>query len=235
MKAGIIAAGEGSRLKAEGITVPKPLIAVDGVPLIDRLLGSYVRCGITEVVCITNEYYAPEVKSHIDAKDYGIPVNIVVKTTPSSMHSLFTLAPYLDGGKFLLSTVDSVFSESDLQKFLDAGQSPENDGALAITDFIDDEKPLYVTLDKNKRILNFEKSNNGVINRWVTGGLYIFSPKIFAEMEDALQSGMERLRNFLSLLVQRGYRLDGFPFGRIVDIDHAGDIATAEELLRAHA
>lgn len=36
MKFAIIAAGEGSRLAAEGITLPKPLVEVGGEPLIDR-------------------------------------------------------------------------------------------------------------------------------------------------------------------------------------------------------
>jgi len=55
MKAGIIAAGEGSRLRSEGITTPKPLVPVNGVPLIERLIMSFIHAGIDELVCIVNE------------------------------------------------------------------------------------------------------------------------------------------------------------------------------------
>lgn len=233
MNAGIIAAGEGSRLKAEGISVPKPLVPVDGVPLLERLLRIYNRCGIDRVTCIINEY-SLQVREYVESKDFGMPVHFIVKTTPSSMHSLFALAPYLKGDKFLLSTVDSIFSEDDLRGFLTAGGSSRNDGTLALTDFVDDEKPLYVTLDADMRIVRFGRKDGEPSPRWVTGGLYIFSPGIFTEMDLALGQGMERLRNFLALLVERGYRIAGHPFSRIVDVDHAGDIRTAEQLLRVN-
>ena len=45
MKYAIIAAGEGSRLAAEGIEQPKPLVKVDGKHLIDRLIGIFMYNG----------------------------------------------------------------------------------------------------------------------------------------------------------------------------------------------
>ena len=92
MKAGIIAAGEGSRLKSEGITPPKPLVKVSGIPLIERLILSYIRVGISEIVCIVNEA-SLDVREFVEAKQFPVPVKFIVKTTPSSMHSLFALAP----------------------------------------------------------------------------------------------------------------------------------------------
>lgn len=231
MKAGIIAAGEGSRLKAEGIALPKPLVRVNGIPLIERLLNSFIRCGISEVVCIVNEY-SLEVKQFVEEKKFNIPISFVVKTTPSSMHSLFVLAPHLAGDQFLLSTVDSVFNEQELVRLLDhAGQHPSLDGVLAVTNFIDDENPLYVTLDASNRILGFSKSEQ---SPWVTGGLYVFSPRMFKEIDTALGQNIERLRNFLGHLLKQGYALEAFPFSKIVDVDHVQDIHTAEELLRSH-
>jgi len=232
MKAGIIAAGEGNRLRAEGIQLPKPLVSVDGVPLIERLLRSYERCGISEVICIINEY-SLEIKRFVEAKNFRIPVKFVVKTTPSSMHSLFALAPHLGAeDPFLLSTVDSIFNEPDLKAFLrhSEGRS-EADGILAITDFIDDENPLYVQFDSSGRISSFSKPED---RGWVTGGLYIFSPRIFNEINEILNLRIERLRNFLVYLLKKGYILETFPFAKIVDVDHVQDIRTAEDLLRGH-
>ena len=231
MKAGIIAAGDGSRLRAEGIVLPKPLVQVDGVALIERLLNSFIRSGISEVICIVNEY-SLEVKRFVEEKKFSIPVSFVVKTTPSSMHSLFALVPYLDGEKFLLSTVDSIFDDRELVRFLDHAKSnPSLDGLLAVTNFIDDENPLYVTCDVSNRILGFSKSEH---SPWITGGLYVFSPRIFKEMDVVLRQRIERLRNFLGHLVNDGYTFEAFPFSKIIDIDHVHDIQTAEALLRGH-
>ena len=235
MKAGIIAAGDGSRLKSEGISVPKPLVPVDGVPLIERLLSSFVRCGISEVVFIVNEY-SLEVKRYVEELRLPIPVTCVVETTPSSMHSLFALAPHLLDGQFLLSTVDSIFDEGDLAGFLHYAQQRTNvDGVLAVTDYVEDENPLYVRLDPAHRIVGFGANGAGETPPWVTGGLYIFSPRIFQEIDTVLKDRVLRLRYFLTHLVRRGYMLEAFPFSKIVDVDHVNDIKAAEALLRGRS
>jgi NDP-sugar pyrophosphorylase family protein len=209
LKAGIIAAGEGSRLRSEGIVIPKPLVLVDGVPLIERLLRAFENHSISEVVCIINES-SLAVKKFVESHRFGIPIHFVVKTTPSSMHSLFALYPDLKDGRFLLTTVDSVFHENDFSRFLDRGRNNVSaDGILAVTKYVDDENPLYVELDSSHRILDFRRSKH---DTWVTGGLYIFSSGIFQEIDIALQMGIERLRNFLNHLLHRGYFLEGFPF-----------------------
>jgi NDP-sugar pyrophosphorylase family protein len=232
MRAGIIAAGEGSRLRAEGVDVPKPLVKVDGVPLIERLLTIFVRQGITDVVCIVNEW-SLDVKRYVESRDYGIPVRFVVKTTPSSMHSLFALAPHLGGEQFLLSTVDPIFDEREFSGYLGAARERSSaDGLLAVTKYVDDENPLYVELDSKGGIVKFSKAEQ---TPWVTGGLYVFSPRIFDEVDAALAAGVERLRNFLGHLVRAGYALEGYPFSTIIDVDHVQDIRVAEALLRAHA
>ncbi|TLY32263.1 MAG: NDP-sugar synthase [Ignavibacteria bacterium] len=240
MKAGIIAAGEGSRLRSEGITTPKPLVPVNGVPLIERLIMSFIRAGIDELVCIVNESSAA-VKSFVEKKQFPIPVAFVVKSTPSSMHSLFALAPHLTDGRFLLSTVDSIFNEDEFGRFMEQARTRESvDGLLAVTGFIDDENPLTVQVDPSMRILGFGTRTAGPASTstasgtpLATGGLYVLSPRIFNEIDSALNQGIERLRNFLSYLVERGYALEAYPFSKIVDVDHAADVRAAEDLLRA--
>ena len=147
------------------------------------------------------------------------------------MHSLFALAPYLREEQFLLSTVDPVFEEKEFENFLHyARQHPLVDGILAVTQFIDDENPLFVQLANDHRILNFSKSEQ---SHWITGGMYIFSPTIFRDIDTVLKNKIERLRNFLKYLIEKGYQLEGYPFSKIVDVDHLRDIRVAEELLRA--
>ena len=226
MKAGIIAAGEGSRLRNEGIGLPKPLVPVDGTPLIERLIRTFIRHGITEIACIVNEY-SIDVKRFVEECRFQAKISFVVKTTPSSMHSLFALAPMLRNERFLLSTVDAIFREEEFASYLRYATEHESaDGVLAITDFIDDENPLYVQMDAGKRIRSFSKSES---SEWITGGLYFFSPRIFDEMDAVLQNKIERLRNFLGHLLDHGYILEGFPFSKMIDIDHVRDIDTARK------
>ena len=55
MKFAVIAAGEGSRLAAEGIDSPKPLVKVGGEILIDRLISIFMDNNPEEIVVICND------------------------------------------------------------------------------------------------------------------------------------------------------------------------------------
>lgn len=54
MKFAIISAGEGSRLSQEGVVLPKPLVQLNGVPMIDRLVHIFAQNGAEQVVIIVN-------------------------------------------------------------------------------------------------------------------------------------------------------------------------------------
>ncbi len=46
-----------------------------------------------------------------------------------------------------------------------------------------------------------------------------------------MDAGVSRMRNYQRALVENGLRLRAYPFGKIIDVDHAGDIAVAEEFI----
>jgi NDP-sugar pyrophosphorylase family protein len=229
MKVGIIAAGEGSRLKQDGVFVPKPLVKVDGIPILERLLLQYHSIGVSEAYCIVNEE-SDSVRKYIEGKKLPIPVRFHVKTTPSSMHSLFELGQYLRDDHFLLSTVDSIFDGAELVGFMESAFKREVDGLLAVTRPSEDDNPLWVELDDSNRIGAFRRPSSG--NLLITGGLYFFSPRIFDLQNEAIGIGMSRLRNFLNLLLHKGYILRAYRFKRIIDLDHAADIDLADEFIQ---
>ena len=207
----------------------KPLVPIGGVPMIERIIAIASDCGMERFTCIINEESA-DLREFLFTRKLPLSGQIIVRSTPSSMHSLFALAPYLADGLFCLATVDSVFAAQEFHGFIkSAAARQQSDGVLAVTGYIHDEKPLCVALDDAQRILAFSDHAEGY--RWATGGLYVFSPNIFRAMDDALASGTVRLRNFLRLLLQRNYRLHGYPFSKIVDVDHSDDIREAELLV----
>ena len=75
----------------EGVEQPKPLVPVCGEPMIERLLRIFVDCGATEIVVIVNEW-STAVREHLEQMKLPVPLRLVVKTTPSSMHSLHALS-----------------------------------------------------------------------------------------------------------------------------------------------
>lgn len=233
MKAGLIAAGLGERLVAAGIDTPKPLVVVAGKALVDHVLDAVAAAGIADVACIFNaEPPADAVEAHCRARAGAPRLTIVRRTTPSSMESLFTLAPHLADERFLLLTVDAVFAPAVLREFLAAAtRHADADVVLAVTDFIDDEKPLYAALDDAFRVTAIGPA--AAASRWITAGFYVFSPRVFAEIDAARAGGCTALRQFLAHLLARGYRVAAAPMGKTLDVDRPQDIAAAEAFVRS--
>jgi NDP-sugar pyrophosphorylase family protein len=229
MHAAIIAAGEGSRLRTEGVGISKPLIRVCGEHMIDRLIRCAIEARAESLSVIVNEEMH-DVRAHCERLTLPLPFNLLVQSTPSSMHSLFALAPFLRDGPFYFTTVDAIFHETEFKQFLESAQRQDADGVLAVTDFIDDEKPLSVGMDDDWRITAFCDSIG--TRAFVTGGIYYFSPRIFDLIPAALNAKIVRLRNFLRMLIDRKFNLHGYAFSKIIDVDHAADVGAAEEFLR---
>lgn len=232
MNYAIIAAGEGSRLRNEGVTAPKPLVPLCGQPMIGRLIDIFIRCGAESVSVIVNEQMT-EVAEYIRdlSKKLTIPLKLVVKTTPSSMHSFYEVSRAASGGKFILTTVDTIFREDDFRRYAEAFDADDNDdGMMALTSFIDDEKPLYVDVDQNMEITAFrDEPFDGV--RFISGGIYGLKDNALEVLSQCIESGVSRMRNFQRALVSSGLCLRAFDFGKIIDVDHQSDIAKAEEFI----
>ena len=158
MKFAILAAGEGSRLAQEGVELPKPLVKINGEAMIDRLIRIFKDNGAEEIVIITNNL-TPLTQNHLrDLQTKDESIKLIVKTTPSSMHSFYELKPLIGNGKFCLTTVDTIFREKEFGEYIDAFKAYEGDGMMAVTDYIDDEKPLYISTDTEMNITGFHDS-----------------------------------------------------------------------------
>lgn len=281
MKFAILAAGEGSRLAEEGISQPKPLVPLLGEPMIDRLIRIFHTCGAESITIITNNL-TPLTQEHLRQLQAADPcLRLIVKTTPSSMHSFYELMPLLGQGPFCLTTVDTIFREEEFRTYIHTftesvspsaraaassapassfpasgsvlGGSPAEtqpassplDGLMAVTDFVDDEKPLWVSTAPDLRITGFHDSQeqfaqsaagtDGISEcRFISGGIYCLTDTAFPTLRRCIESGQSRMRNFQRALVRDGLRLKACPFTKILDVDHAEDIRKAEEFLTAN-
>lgn len=235
MNFGIIAAGEGSRLAGEGVNTPKPLLKIDGVPMIERLVRIFEANGAESINIVTNGFMTPVHDFLRELKVApGVELNVRIKTTPSSMHTFYELSQMLKGkGRFVATTVDTIFRPEDFAKYVAAFESlPDSeDGMMAVTDFIDDEKPLYVDTDDELNITAF--SDRPVENgKYISGGIYGLDGKAIKVLDECMREGVSRMRNYQRALIASGLRLKAYPMGKIIDVDHAGDIERAEEFLR---
>ena len=231
MNYAIIAAGNGERLCQDGIKTPKPLVKITNIPLIERLIKIFINNDLESLSIIINEEMI-EVKEFIDSLHLKIPVNLVVKSTPSSMHSFRELKHFLAEKKFCLTTVDTVFKEAEFAKYIQVFENDKTlDGLMAVTDYIDDEKPLYVTTNESLMITGFEDNVNESDKKYISGGIYCLNPNALNSLENCINQGMSKMRNYQRQLISDGFKLKAYPFSKIIDVDRVGDISKANIFL----
>ena len=236
MKFAIIAAGDGSRLAQEGVTEPKPLVKVRGERLIDRLIRIFMANNATEIVVICNEQIS-DVASHLKMiQDEGlngrhVPLRFVIKSTPSSMHSFYELRHFLRDDPFILTTVDTIFDESEFHDYVLSFQdkiAQGTDALMGVTDYIDDEKPLYVGVDNVMRINGYYDTPQAD-SRFISAGIYGLTAPSLDILEACIEKGESRMRNFQRALVAAGLQIEAYPLTKVFDIDHIDDIRKADE------
>lgn len=228
MKFAILAAGEGSRLAQEGVELPKPMVKVNGEAMIDRLIRIFNNCHAEEIYIITNNL-TELTQGHLrQLQEKDKKIHLIVKTTPSSMHSFYELRKVMGNGKFCLTTVDTIFREDEFRQYIQTWENADEDGLMAVTDYIDDEKPLYIATDEQLNITAFLDDEP---QPYISGGIYGLSDTSFPVIDKCISEGQSRMRNFQRQLVKDGLHLKAYPFSKILDVDHASDIEKAEAFL----
>ena len=256
MKYAIIAAGEGSRLAEEGISEPKPLVKVAGQCLVDRLIRVFLANDAEEIIVVCNDL-TPLVDEHLRMIERDgfegkkIPLRHIVRTTPSSMHSFYEMSRFLKDSSFVLTTVDTIFRDEDFADYIAAFKASladgSADGMMGVTDYVDDEKPLYIRATASPPALsrregagtrkglplieNFLDADPDGICPYISAGIYGLTPKAIDTLNRCMAEGKSRMRNFQRGLIEDGLRLMAFPFSKVLDIDHAKDVEKAEEFL----
>jgi NDP-sugar pyrophosphorylase family protein len=222
---GIIAAGEGRRLRAAGYTVPKPMVPVAGVPLIEGVIRNFLAADIAALTVIVNEDERACVE-WLAARFPALDMRLIVRTTASSLESFTRVLAAAPPGPLVVSTVDAWCRPADFAGFIEAARRrPAGAMVLAVTPLVADESPLWAVLDDDGRIRDLGGKSGNV----VTAGIYVVPERVRALSPPP---GLGRLREFLAWLVTRGEMVYGETIDRVVDVDRSADVALAESMVR---
>lgn len=183
MKAFLLAAGLGTRLRPITDTVPKCMLAIDGRPLLDVWLDEFDRAGVEEV--LVNLHYLPDVvRRHLTART-GTPA---VRTffEPELLGSAGTLAANRDwvAGEdmFLACNADNL-TDFDLSSLI---QAHREHGAIATLTVFHSDRPSaggVVELDAAGLVTGFTEKPSQPVSDLVNAGMYAFHPSLLDELD----------------------------------------------------
>ncbi len=230
--AGIIAAGHGERLKGSHPGLPKALVEVGGHPLVWWVVSGLRAAGVREITLLHNSG-GDAVRPWLREAFPDMRWVFLREDTASSWESFRLVARALAGRshEFLMSTVDAVAAPADWRRFAAEALAPVHgrspDAAMALTEFVDDEKPLWADLGPDGLLTAL--GDNARIRRHVTCGLYAMT-RATAEALPAAAS-FTKLRDFWSSILQDGRIIRGVALADTVDVDRPEDLRAAEKVL----
>ncbi len=216
MKAMILAAGLGTRLRPLTEKIPKALVPINGVPLLELVIRKLINCGVTEVV-INTHHFAEKISEFIREKNY---FDISIEFSHEDVilgtgGGLLNVADKFWGDEepFFLHNVD-ILSTIDLKKMYDFHK---NSGSLATLAVQKRDNNRVLLVDRENNICGHEnKLKNQVrLRRQPAGdlmqvgfcGVHVISPRIF---EIVKFSGPESIIDIYLDLIAKNHLLKAF-------------------------
>ena len=184
MKAFLLAAGVGSRLRPITDTTPKCMLVIDDRPLLDIWLDSFDRAGVDEV--LVNLHHLPDVvRRHIAARSG--PPSVRTSYEPELLGSAGTLLAnreWVDGDEAFLACYADNLTDFDLRSLIHAHREL---GAIATLTLFRSENPSaggVVELDAARRVIGFVEKPGEPASDLTNAGMYAFHPSVLDEIDD---------------------------------------------------
>lgn len=236
MKAVILAAGKGTRMRELTNEVPKPMLRVEGRPILEHILEGLRATGITEF-CIITGWKAEVIEAHFgDGSRWGVSVSYARQVVQDGTGKAPEYAKAFVGtSDFLLTYGDILVKPETYKTMVERWRAGRFSGLLTVTvgedvtkgglNFFDDafcltrlvEKPSQAQLEE-LRTTGWLKPGQPV---WYNAGIYIFSPVVF-EYTGKLQKsprGEYELTDAISAMVAEKHSIAGVQTqGRWVDV-----------------
>ena len=238
MKAMILAAGMGTRLKPLTNYRPKALVRINDRPLLEICIRRLIRFGFDEMI-INVHHFAEQILQFLEEhNNFGARISISDEQDRllGTGGGLKKAAWFFDDGQpFLLCNTD-IISNIDLAKFYQAHQK----SSLATLAIRQRESSRYLAFDQQQQLIGWANTKSGQLKlaRAGTGdfslqafsGLHIIDPKLFALMPN--QSAFSIIDVYLK--AARTHPILGYTHDQDVWLDAGkqGDIIAAEQLLK---
>jgi dTDP-glucose pyrophosphorylase len=247
MKAVILAAGKGTRMGELTSDLPKPMLKVQGRPILEHILGGLIDAGIRDVFVVTG-YRADVIEGYFgDGSRWGVRMKYGRQLVQDGTGSAPNIArEFVGSDTFLLTYGDILVKPETYQHMLRRFAEGDFSGLLTVTgsqdvtkgaiNFFDDqfclrrlvEKPSHQQLEELRQAGWLQQGQTA----WYNAGIYIFKPVVYeftARLEKSPRGEYE-LTDAINALVDAGHRIAGMAIeGRWVDVRDPEVLAALEK------
>jgi glucose-1-phosphate thymidylyltransferase len=231
MKAAILAAGKGTRLRPLTEDKPKVLVEVDDKPLIEYAFDALIDIGVEEFVVVVG-YKKEQIMERYDDEYEDVPITYAHQREQLGLaHALLTAEPYINDD-FMLMLGDNVF-QANLGDVVNRQAEERADAAFLVEEVPWNKASRYGVCDTNEygEITRVVEKPDDPPSNLVMTGFYTFTPAIFhaCHLVQPSDRGEYELPDAIDLLIQSGRTIDAIRMdGWRIDVGYPEDREEAE-------
>jgi len=196
MKAVILAAGEGKRLRPFTETMPKVMLPVANKPIIHHVVDALVENGISEIIIVVG-YKKESIMQHFKSYDKAKITFAYQEKQLGTAHALLQAKDYIDDS-FLVLSGDNIIGESDVSKIKD---NP-SEYVMLIKEHAQTSKYGVVSI-KNDKLINLIKQPDHYLGKFISTGIYKFPTSIFTHIQQFADRGDYSLFSIINHLLNQ--------------------------------
>ncbi|MGQ9819689.1 MAG: sugar phosphate nucleotidyltransferase [Candidatus Kapaibacteriales bacterium] len=209
MKAVIMAGGFGTRLRPLTMTIPKPMVPIANVPMMEHIVNLLKKHGFDEIISVL--YYQPEVITDYfkDGNEFGVKIKYVHATADYGTAGAVRNAHEHLNSRFIVISGD-VLTDFDLTEALKFHIAQNSLATILLTKFPLPLQYGIVITNPDGRIVRFlEKPSWGeVFSDTINTGIYIFEPEILSYIP--YQQEFDFSKDLFPLMLKNKLPLYGF-------------------------
>jgi len=155
MKAVILAAGSGKRLRPITEELPKCLVEIDGKSLLGFSLNSLKECGINNVIIVIG-FYGNSIKEKFGEEYKGIKLKYIendIHSKTGSMYSLFQAKKFINEDIILLES-DLLYDKKAIKIMLNSKYKD----VILVAKLLNRNDDVYICTNDKKEIVNIGKN-----------------------------------------------------------------------------
>lgn len=239
MQAVIMAGGRGTRLSSITRDIPKPMVQIDGKPLLEHQIDNLKECGITDVILVTGylgdviEDYFGDGREISPSTEKPFGVNISYYSEEIPLGTAGALGKIIDRlqENFILVFGD-LFTCIDYRRFIEFHKDKKADATLFVHPNSHPYDSDIVITNSDKRVIGWSYKNTErkeFYKNLVNSGIYILDRKIAEYVSEIQHGGKEKVdleKDILTkLLDDKDYKIYGYQSSEYVK-----DLGTPERL-----
>lgn len=224
MKAVILAAGEGIRMRPLTINTPKPLLKILGKPILEHIIDSFPN-EINEIVIVVG-YLRNQIKNYFGSNWKGRKINYIFqKDKRGTAHALWLCKPFFKNERFLLTMGDDLHSPSNIKRCI------QKDLSHVVAEVGNVKRFGEIILNKDGSIKHIIEKPENPLSKLGSTGAMVLNDKIFNYKAEKHPNGEYFLTDCINKMA-KDHKIYAVVADFWIPIAYPEDLKKAEKVLR---